>query len=440
MNRGATISGSAGLLRDRIARHRAGFEAGGAVGVTSICSAHPLVLSAAMRHAARTRQPLLLVEATCNQVNQHGGYTGMAPADFRAMVEAIAARIGYPPERLVLGGDHLGPNPWTARPAAAAMAEAEAMVIAYVVAGFAKIHLDCSMACADDPPVLPDAEIASRAVRLCRAAEAAWTGDPADAPAYIIGTEVPVPGGATAALGELAVTSPDAARATLAMHRELFAATGLADAWRRVIGLVVQPGVEFDHDRVVDYRPDQARALSAAIEAEPGIVYEAHSTDYQTAPALAALVRDHFAILKVGPGLTFALREALWALDTIERETVGPDRRAGLRDVALARMHADPRHWRAYYGATGEALDRQLQYSLSDRIRYYWPDPAIAAAQQKLFANLRDRPPPLAQLSQYLPSAYAAVRAGTAANDPVALVEAHVAAVLDDYGRACGNG
>jgi CHAD domain-containing protein len=32
---------------------------------------------------------------------------------------------------------------------------------------------------------------------------------------------------------------------------------------------------------------------------------------------LAALVRDGFAILKVGPALTFALREALYGLDLI---------------------------------------------------------------------------------------------------------------------------
>ena len=88
---------------------------------------------------------------------------------------------------------------------------------------------------------------------------------------------------------------------------------------------------------------EKAADLSAAIEPVEHIVFEAHSTDYQTAAALAALVRDHFAILKVGPGVTFALREALWGLDAIEREMLPPERRANLRDVALARMHAEPR-------------------------------------------------------------------------------------------------
>ena len=65
------------------------------------------------------------------------------------------------------------------------------------------------------------------------------------------------------------------------------------------------------------------------IEQYDRLIFEAHSTDYQTPAALAALVRDHFAILKVGPALTFALREALWALDCIEREWIDSD--AGVR-------------------------------------------------------------------------------------------------------------
>ena len=418
-------------IRELVLRHKAGER----VGVTSVCSAHPLVIEATFRHALRRGSPLVLIEATSNQVNQDGGYTGMVPADFRSFVEDIAAKTNFPVERLVLGGDHLGPNAWTALPAEEAMAKAEVLVADYVRAGFGKIHLDCSMSCAGDPVPLPEQEIAERAARLARAAEDAVAGE--DAPVYVIGTEVPVPGGAAEDLEELAVTSPEAALATVAMHRELFEGQGLGAAWERVVATVVQPGVEFDHDKVVDYRPDKATALSAAIEDAPGIVYEAHSTDYQTSEALAALVRDHFAILKVGPGVTFALREALWALDAIERETATATDRADLRGVTLARMHAEPGNWRKYYHETGARLDLQLQYSLSDRIRYYWPDAEIAAAQAKLFANLRETPPSLALVSQYLPLAYSAVRAGEATLDPADLTMAHVAATLDAYHGAC---
>lgn len=416
-------------ILDMVLRHKAGER----IGVTSVCSAHPLVIEATLRHALRTGQEIALIEATSNQVNQDGGYTGMLPADFRDFVHAIADRVGFPLDRLVLGGDHLGPNAWTAAPAAEAMDKADVMVADYVRAGFRKIHLDCSMSCADDPVPLPERTIAERAARLCRAAEDAFTGPAVDAPVYVIGTEVPVPGGAAEDLEELPVTTPEAAIATVAMHRDLFRDQGLGSAWDRVIATVVQPGVEFDHDKVVDYRPERAVALSRAIEPVDHLVFEAHSTDYQTPAALAALVRDHFAILKVGPGVTFALREALWALDAIEAETIAAPDRAGLRAVALARMQAEPKHWRKYYHATGDALDLQLEYSLSDRIRYYWPDAVIAAAQERLFANLRETPPPLPLVSQYLPLAYAAVRAGQTTLDPADLAMAHIGATLDAY-------
>ena len=420
-------------LQELIVRHKRG----AALGVTSICSAHPIVVEAALRNALRRGEAMVLFEATCNQVNQDGGYTGMTPVGFVAFVHGIARSVGFDPERIVLGGDHLGPNPWTALDADAAMDKAEAMVAAYVSAGFRKIHLDCSMACAGDPEPLPESEIVRRAVRLCAAAEGAWNAAGGEAPVYVIGTEVPVPGGATESIEGLAVTTATAALATIAAHREAFNAAGLGAAWQRVIASVVQPGVEFDHHQVVDYLPEKAGALSRAIEPLPGIVFEAHSTDYQTRGALAALVRDHFAILKVGPGLTFALREALWALDAIEREWIAPGAQARLRETAIERMRAEPRHWQRYYHAEGRQLEIDLQYSLSDRIRYYWPDPAIERARQALFANLGANPPPISLISQYLPLALHALRNGQATRDPHSLAMAHVAAVLDDYQNAC---
>lgn len=420
-------------LLDLVARHRQGH----ATGVTSICSAHPLVIEAGLRHAQRTGQPLVLFEATCNQVNQDGGYTGMRPADFVRFVHDIAARTGFDAAQIALGGDHLGPNPWTALDASAAMDKAEVMVAAYIAAGFRKIHLDCSMACSGDPEPLPEAEIVRRAVRLCRAAEAAWSQAGGEAPVYVIGTEVPVPGGATESIEGLALTTPEAALATIEAHRVAFAEAGLGDAWQRVVASVVQPGVEFDHHDVIDYDSNKAQTLSQAISRVPGMVFEAHSTDYQTRSALGELVADHFAILKVGPGLTFALREALWALDAIEREWITDDRRARLREVTLRRMQDAPGYWQRYYHGEGRALSTDLQYSLSDRIRYYWPDPEIERARSTLFDNLRADPPPLPLVGQYLPHALHAVRNGTATFDPQSLVMAHISAVLDDYHHAC---
>jgi len=109
--------------------------AGSPKGITSVCSAHPVVIEAALWHGKDTGGTVL-VEATCNQVNQEGGYTGMTPAAFRDHVYAIAERIGLAPGRIILGGDHLGPNPWRRLPAEEALRRAETMVVAYVEAGY----------------------------------------------------------------------------------------------------------------------------------------------------------------------------------------------------------------------------------------------------------------------------------------------------------------
>ena len=253
-------------------------------GITSVCSAHPQVIGAALALGRTTGRPVL-IEATCNQVNQDGGYTGMRPTDFRRFVEAIADAEGFDTAGLILGGDHLGPNPWKDQPADHAMDKACVMIAAYAAAGFKKLHLDASMSCAGDPSPLPDATIAARSARLAAVAEANATGE---RPVYVIGTEVPVPGGALEVVEHLTVTSPAAARATVDIHAEEFARHGISDAFARVIGLVVQPGVEFGNENVVAYRPEAATDLVAALD-DLAVVYEAHSTDYQTTEALAPL-------------------------------------------------------------------------------------------------------------------------------------------------------
>ena len=413
-------------------------KAGSGSGICSVCSSHPLVVEAALRAAAR-RGEYALIEATSNQVNQFGGYTGMTPVDFRAYVTEIAARASLPIDRLLLGGDHLGPNCWRTESAEVALERSERMVSDYVAAGFRKIHLDCSMSCAGDPTPLNDAEVAARAVRLCAVAERTWQRVGGEAPVYVVGTEVPVPGGAHEELDELALTDAAAASATIDAHRQAFRSAGLEPVWPRVIGLVVQPGVEFDHDKVIDFRASRAGALAAVAEAQPHLVYEAHSTDYQTPANLRALVQKHFAILKVGPGLTFAMREALWALDDIEREWLGADRSSGLRQAVQEAMRAAPQYWNKYYLSQGHQLELDQQYSRSDRIRYYWPVPEVDSALRRLLANLDANPAPLSLVSQYLPLQYQAIRAGLLRPQARELVLHAVEQVLQQYAEACAD-
>ncbi len=423
----------AGILADLAPARTAGRP----FGITSVCSAHPLVIEAALLQAREDGVPAL-IEATCNQVNQHGGYTGMTPAGFRDFVHGIARDVGFPADRIILGGDHLGPNPWKALPTEAAMAEAEAMVEAFVQAGFLKLHLDTSMGCAGEPAALPDQVTAERAARLAAAAERA-AAKAGTRPYYIIGTEVPTPGGALEAAPETHVTAPEAPLATYGIHKHIFVSAGLARVLERVVALVVQPGVEHGNESVIRYDSTAASALTGSLQNLPGLVFEAHATDYQTPAALAALVRDGFPILKVGPALTFALREALYALDSIAAALVPElDPAAEPLPAVMERlMLLNPGPWRTHYHGSAAALRILRHYSYSDRIRYAWPEPEAVAAVDRLFARLDGVIIPPTLISQFLPRFYD--RAATGALPAVARVLAVEAVrdVLRAYATAC---
>ncbi|MGL4861350.1 MAG: D-tagatose-bisphosphate aldolase, class II, non-catalytic subunit [Enterobacteriaceae bacterium] len=418
-------------LLQRIQRNKAGE----ATGVPAICCAHPWVLESALSLAKERSFPLV-IEATCNQVNQFGGYTGMTPKRFRDFVHQLAQGIGLADSEIILGGDHLGPNPWCSRPAAEAMSLAEGLVHDYVLAGFRKIHLDCSMSCLGDPLVLDDQEVAQRAARLCSMAEKTWQTCGGEAPRYVIGTEVPVPGGAHEESTPLAVTQPQAALTTLEVHQQVWQRAGLEAAWERVIALVVQPGVEFSNHHVHRYQPEQAAALSRSIDAWPQ-VFEAHSTDYQSVQACHHLVRDHFAILKVGPALTFALREGLFALDRIDLELNGELQAAHLRAVLDQVMQEEPQQWLHYYRGHPHQQYLDRHYSLSDRIRYYWPHPQVQQAVNRLLDNLSSQTIPFPLISQYLPEQARALSAGQLDNQPRHWVRHKIQQTLLTWVEAC---
>jgi D-tagatose-1,6-bisphosphate aldolase subunit GatZ/KbaZ len=409
---------TAGLERNRAGK-------GGVA--ASICSAHPLVLRALFR-SAKKFDTFALVESTSNQVDQYGGYTGMRPGDFVRLVHDLAREEGFPAERVLLGGDHLGPNSWRARPAAAAMAETRTLVEAYVKAGYRKLHLDASFVCADDTAPLTDEVVAARCAEMAKVCEAAWEGAP---PLYVVGTEVPTPGGVYDQ-EEMHVTTAADVEKTLSVFQETFRRNGLQSAWERVVGLVVQPGVEFGDGQVHDFQP--VPDLASTILRQKGMVYEAHSTDYQTPANLRRLVEHHFFILKVGPWLTYALREGGFLLELIERE-LRPAMPSRWRDTLVAVMKEDPKYWAKYYSGTPDEVDFKLCFSYSDRARYYLGRRDVQASLDRLFANLADHIPE-SLLSQYLPAQYAAVREGSLANAPRDLVVDRIRDVIDPYLRA----
>jgi D-tagatose-1,6-bisphosphate aldolase subunit GatZ/KbaZ len=414
-------------------------KAGQRAGVYSVCSAHPLVLEAALKRA-RT-EAVVVIESTSNQVDQFGGYTGMKPADFARWVFGMADALGVSRDRILLGGDHLGPNAWRSLPEAEAMARSEVLVHDYVAAGYRKIHLDCSMALADDTVApglpLPDELVARRAARLCAVAEGALPEAQRAELRYVIGTEVPIPGGAQHHEDSLECTSVEAARATIDVTRRTFEAHGLADAWKRVSAAVVQPGVEFGDDFVLAFHPEAAGDLSRFIGGAGWLVFEAHSTDYQTQAHLDALVTGHFGILKVGPWLTFALREALFSLAALEDELVRLGRltrASGLRAVVAAAMTREPKFWKAYYSGD---VEFKKTYSYSDRIRYYWAFPEVEAAVQTLLGQLDTVDLSAALVGQYFSDALPAMKPGVAVRSRD-LVLYRIDRVLALYAHACG--
>ncbi len=424
------------LCLDLLAQRRRGIPAG----VVSLCTANRRVLSAAFE-AAREDGTDVLVEATANQVNQDGGYTGMDAAAFRAFAEDAAREAGLPLERLHLGGDHLGPLVWRDRPAGEALARAETLVRSYVAAGFEKIHLDTSMRLGGDDPdaPLPVALVAARGARLCAAAEHEAASRGLERPVYVIGSEVPVPGGTTETEEGLRVTPPEEFRATVAAFRAAFLAEGLAEAWDRVVAFVVQPGVEFGDDGIHAYDRAAAAALSASLGAAEGRVFEGHSTDYQPEPRLREMVEDGVAILKVGPALTFALREGLLALSHVEEALLPrhPELVPARFPEALdAAMRANDVHWRRYAHGSEADLAFSRRFGRSDRSRYYLPVPSVQEAADRLLRNLEATGVPLTLVSQYLPTAYDAANEAGRAPDPRTLATARLRDCLRAYAAA----
>jgi D-tagatose-1,6-bisphosphate aldolase subunit GatZ/KbaZ len=415
-------------------------------GIASICSANRFVLQAAMIEA-REHGNVVCIESTSNQVNQFGGYSGMTASDFAAFVGDVARETGLSSGMILLGGDHLGPFPWQGETAQAAVAKAGDLVRSCVLAGYTKIHLDTSMRCADDPggagSPLSEMTTTERAAFLCEIAENAYASLPPGSPAplYVIGTEVPVPGGEQEE-SHIRITRITDLQKTIELTRRAFESRGLGRAWQRVIAVVVQPGVEFGDATIVEYDGVKARELSSWIRTTDRLVYEAHSTDYQTSLSLGRMVEDHFAILKVGPWLTFAAREALFALEAMEVEWLSGRRGltlSGVRHALEEAMLENPQHWKKYYRGIETELRFARSYSFSDRCRYYWPQPEVQQALQRLLRNLSEHPVPLTLLSQFMPDQYQAVREGRLTVQPVDLVRDRITRVLAIYADACGT-
>ncbi|MBG20402.1 MAG: hypothetical protein CML31_10665, partial [Rhizobiales bacterium] len=161
-----------------------------------------------------------------------------------------------------------------------------------------------------------------------------------------------------------------------------------------------------------------------------------HSTDYQPTEALSALVQGGFCILKVGPGLTFALREALYGLDQIAGILVPAYEGDALMRTMETTMLAAPKNWAGYYPGSDAEKYVQRHFSYSDRIRYYWNLPDARGAVAALFDALGERELPETLVSQYLARVYDDVSAGTLTPTARNLAIASVRKALEPYSIA----
>ncbi len=413
-------------------------------GIYSICSANEYVIKASLIKS-KLDNTNVLIESTCNQVNQFGGYTGMTPKEFCEFVYKLAEEVGLAKGKIILGGDHLGPNVWQDETEEEAMSKSEEMVRQYVLAGYTKIHLDASMPLGDDEklPLAPEI-IAERGARLCKVAEEAYQelkkiNPDAIQPVYVIGTEVPTPGGMQDESETLQVTEVSDFKETVKLSKNAFQKYNLQDAWKNVVAVVVQPGVEFGNNIVEKYDPEQSCELVETLQDYENIVFEGHSTDYQTPASLKEMVEDGIAILKVGPALTFAVREALYGLANIENELFKFD-----NDIKLSRfievldmeMIENPSNWQKHYHGKEKKIQFDRKYSFLDRSRYYYSSDEVERAIKKLITNLKLKEMPLTLISQYLPTQYKHLRSGLINNNPTDFIIDNVIDVLDDYSQA----
>ena len=411
-------------------------------GIASYCTANSIVIETILEHYLDSNE-YVLIECTANQVNQFGGYTGMTPADFRDYVFDIAEKIGFPKDKIILGADHFGPLAWADKNESEAMENANELVRLAVLAGYTKIHLDTSMFLASDDTSkkLSDETIARRSAELYKTCEESFIErskkfPDSIHPVYVIGSEVPIPGGEYEENAGLEVTSPQDFENTINTYDKIFNEYGIVNAWDNIIAVVVQPGVEFSNEDIHDYNRENSKELCEKLKEYPDLVFEGHSTDFQFKEKLKEMVEDGVAILKVGPAVTYALREGLFSLSLIEKELVeNKEKHSNFIETLEKVMIENPKDWEKYYD--GNEIDKKLQrkYSFSDRSRYYMANKEIMESINILFKNIQSNIP-LGMIKQYNPNSFNKIRQNKINNNAKNIVETNIIDVLNSYNFA----
>ena len=411
-------------------------------GIASYCTANNIVIETILKYYLNTND-YVLIECTANQVNQFGGYTGMTPADFKNYVYDIADKVGFSKDKIILGADHFGPLAWADKSETEAMKNAKELVRLAVLEGYTKIHLDTSMFLNSDDTSkrLSDEVIARRGAELYKVCEEAYIKrcelhPNSIHPVYVIGSEVPIPGGEFEEKNTLEVTNADDFETTIKTYDKIFKEYGFKNYWDNIIAVVVQPGVEFSNEDIHDYNRSNSKELCEKLKEYPNLVFEGHSTDFQFKEKLKEMVEDGVGILKVGPALTYALREGLFSLSLIEKELVeNKEKHSNFIETLEKVMIENPKDWEKYYD--GNEIDKKLQrkYSFSDRSRYYMANKEIMESINILFKNIQSNIP-LGMIKQYNPNSFNKIRQNKINNNAKNIVETNIIDVLDSYNFA----
>ena len=399
-------------------------------GIYSICSSNEFVLNTAIEFA-KEKNDFLLLEATCHQVNQFGGYTGLTPQKYREFINKLVKKYDFPKSKLILGGDHLGPDPWKHLPSHQAMNYAEELIKSYVDAGFRKIHIDCSMPLGDDPEKLSIFTIAEREARLYEVAEKQAQKSDINL-VYVVGTEVPVAGGGERQADVTTLNELEESFKSIQKHFP-----NSSEALKKIIAFVVRLGISFNDRTIYEYNSYKVKNILEFFR-KNNLFIEAHSTDYQTQYSLKKMVEDGIRILKVGPSLTSRFRRAVFLLTLIEEEIIEKNKRSNLINTILHVMKSNPKNWEKYYNIFDKNIDIKLKYSFLDRIRYYWNNPRLKQSLNVLLKNL-DNNIPLELLYQFFPLAFELIRLGKLKNDPKEIIKLEIKKELEKYYLASIN-
>jgi len=408
-------------------------------GIYAVESQNPTVQEAYLRQALGDGSPALF-EICAEMLDLHGQSGKILPDDFIANVKRSAGKTGFPRDRLFFGVNDLSPSLWKDESIESALKKTRAFISALISLGFNKLGIHAAIPLKGDlaDQQLSQEVIIAREAALYQAAEGAAAALPdEEKPLYVIDLH---PGqGMTEDQDNMA--HKEDVKIAIDRFAETAVAAGLPEMRERLLAVRIILGAGYNSEKVIPFGSSLLKELGGCVYGDKPVLLEALRTDFQPQMILDQLVDNHFAILSVGPELTYTMREVLFSMAMMENETMLGKPGVYLSNfiIELDRaMQSAPQHWEKYYSGNGFEQMIARKYSLYDRSRFYWEDKNVRKMKKRLFDNLIKYPIPLTVMRQFMPRQYERVAAGELENKPDALVMDAVRHALCRYSRACG--